>query len=113
MASIAGAAVSPLALLPASGQVANSGNNTLLTPTTGRRLRLFYVSYNPIAAVEAAFRFGTTGTLWLRNNIVANSVIAKDFGDLRVLQGGVDESLMLNLSAAVPVNWTALYLEAG
>lgn len=100
------------ALTPASGQVSSSGNNTLLTPTSGKRLRVYYASYNPLTAVEAAFRFGAAGTLWLRNNITANSVISKDFGDLRYLQGAVNEAVLLNLSLAVNVNWNVFYVEA-
>ena len=99
------------ALTPASGQVSSSGNNTLITPTSGKKLRVFYASYNPLLAVEAAFRFGAAGTLWLRNNITANSVVAKDFGDLRYLEGAVDQVLILNLSLAITTNWTVLYVE--
>lgn len=95
----------------ASGQTAAAGNTILITPTAGNRLRISCVSYNPAAAVEVAFRFGAAGTLWLRNNISANSVIAKDFGDYRYLEGGVDEALILNLSAAVSINWTCFYTE--
>lgn len=95
----------------ASGQTAAAGNTTLVTPGAGNRLRISYVSYNPAAAVEAAFRFGAAGPLWLRNNITANSVVAKDFGDYRYLEGGADEALILNLSAAVATNWTCFYIE--
>ena len=99
------------ALTPQSGQATASGNNTLITPTSGKALRIFYAAYNPLASVEAAFRFGAAGTLWLRNNLVANSVVSKDFGDLRYLQGAVDEALILNLSLAASVNWTVFYKE--
>ena len=100
-----------ISLTPASGQVSGVGNNTLITPTAGKALRVHYASYNPLAAVEVAFRFGATGTLWLRNDLLANSVIAKDFDNFRFLQGAADVPLMLNLSVAVPVNWTVFYLE--
>ena len=100
-----------ISITPASGQVSASGNNTLLTPTAGKALRVHYAAYNPLAAVEAAFRFGPTGSLWLRNNITANSVIAKDFDNFRFLQGAIDALLILNLSAAVSVNWNVLYTE--
>lgn len=100
------------ALTIASGQVAGLGNNTLITPTAGKRLRVYYAAYNATVAVEAAFRFGATGTLWLRNNITANSVIAKDFGDFRFVQGAIDEVLILNLSLALATNWNIFYVEA-
>lgn len=104
-------AISGLVPLVASGQVSSSGNNTLLTPAAGKKLRLFYLSYNPLLAVEAAFRFGASGSLFLRNNLVANSVVAKEFGMSRYLEGAVDEALILNLSLAVNVIWNAFYSE--
>ena len=99
------------ALTPLSGQASSSGNTTLITPASGKALRVYYASYNPLLAVEAAFRFGAAGGLWLRNNLTANSVVAKDFGDFRYLQGAADEVLILNLSLAVAVNWNVLYKE--
>ena len=95
----------------ASGQVSLSGNNTLITPTSGNKLRIYYCSYNPLLAVEAAFRFGASGTLWLRNNITANSVISKDFGDVKYVEGLVNEVLILNLSLAIATNWSCFYKE--
>ena len=99
------------ALTPASGQVSGLGNNTLITPASGKKLRVFYASYNPLLAVEAAFRFGAAGTLFLRNNVLANSVIAKDLGDFKYLEGAVGDALLLNLSLAVSTNWTVFYQE--
>lgn len=99
------------ALTPASGQVNGLGNNTLITPASGKKLRLYYANYNPLLAVEAAFRFGAAGTLFLRANVVANSVIGKDWGDFRYVEGAVDEALILNLSLAVATNWNAMYVE--
>ena len=100
-----------LGLTPASGSVSGSGNTTLITPTGGKSLRVFYASYNPALAVEAAFRFGASGTLWLRNSVVASSVIAKDFGAFRYIQGAADEALILNLSLAVTTIWNTFYIE--
>lgn len=101
----------PGSLLVDSGQVNTLGNNVLHTPASGKKIRVYYASYNPLAAVECAFRFGASGTLWLRNNLTANSVIAKDFGELRYVEGGIDVALILNLSAAVNVIWNILYKE--
>ena len=93
-----------------SGQVTTSGNSTLVTPASGNRLRIFYLSFNnTTATVECYFAFGSTQ--FLRNNVLANSVIAKDFGDFRCIQGAVDQALVLNLSVATTVNWNALYVE--
>ena len=104
-------AVQTLAATPASGSVANVGNNTLVTPAAGKKLRLFYCSYNPNLAVEVAFRFGAAGTLFLRNSVAANSIVAKDFGDFRYIEGGVNDLLILNLSIGVTTIWNALYVE--
>lgn len=95
----------------ASGQAAGLGNNTVITPAGGKLLRVYYAAYNPLVAVEAAFRFGATGALWLRNNLTANSVVAKDFGDFRFVQGATDEVLILNLSLASATNWNVFYKE--
>ena len=98
--------------LPASGSVNGLGNNLCLTPSTGKALRLFYLSYNPSDALEAGFRFGPSGTLFLRHNLtVAGAVIAKEFGVNRFWQGEADESLFLNLSVAAPTIWNAFYRE--
>ena len=100
-----------LQLTPASGSVNGVGNNTLLTPSSGKKLRLSYASYNPALAVEAAFRFGAAGTLFLRNSLTVSGVVSKDFGDMRYLEGAVDEPLILNLSLGVATIWNALYTE--
>ena len=95
-----------------AGQASSSGNNTLITPTAGMKLRVYYLSYNPVTAAECAFRFGATGTLFLRNNIASKSVVAKEMGVSRYLEGAVNEPLILNLSDAVTTNWTVYYSEA-
>lgn len=97
---------------PTSGSASSSGNNTLITPTSGKKLRIFYLAYNPSAANEVAFRFGAAGGLFLRNSLtVGGSVIAKDFGDLRYIEGAVDETLVLNLSSGSTTIWNAIYTE--
>lgn len=95
----------------ASGQVTTSGNTSLVTPASGATLHVHYCSYNPKAATEAGFRWGSTGTIFLRNDVTANSVIAKDFGETRYIMGKPDESLFLNQSVATTVNWTVFYTE--
>lgn len=99
-------------VIAVSGSVSASGNNTCVTPTSGKKLRISYLAYNPSAAVEAAFRFTTGGALFLRNSLtVAGSVIAKDYGDFRYIEGGVNETLELNLSSGVATIWNANYVE--
>jgi hypothetical protein len=98
------------ALQRASGQANTPGNTTLVTPPPGKLISIHYISYNPKAPVEVGFRFGENGQLFLRNDLVGLSVIAKDTGDMHSIDGGVDEPLILNLSAAVVTNWTVFYL---
>lgn len=101
-----------LLMFVASGSVSSSGNNLCITPTAGKKIRLHYISYNNAAAVEAAFRFGAAGTLFLRNSLtVAGCVIAKDFGDFRYIEGAINEVLNINLGTAVTVIWDAFYTE--
>lgn len=95
----------------ASGQSSLSGNNSIVVPQSGKKLRIYYASYNPSVGVTAAFRFGASGPLWLQNTVTADSVIAKDFGDLRYSEGAIDESLFLNLSDSVPTKWNVFYVE--
>ena len=107
---IFGAGRTALILTPNSGQVTTAGNSTLVTPASGNRLRIHYLSFNNTSAtVECYFAFGSTQ--FLRNNVLANSVVAKDFGEFTAMQGTVDQALVLNLSVATTVNWNALYVE--
>lgn len=106
------AAVTKLSLSYASGSASSSGNNTLLTPAAGKKIRVYYASYNPSAATEVAFRFGAAGTLFLRNSIVtAGSIVAKDVGDARYVEGAANEALIMNLTNAVATIWNVFYVE--
>lgn len=99
-------------LTPVSGSVNGVGNNLCITPSSGARLRLYYVSYNPSQSVQAGFRFGDAGILWLLNTLtIGGAVVAKDFGT-RYVEGAVDESLYLYLDGAVATIWNAFYREA-
>ena len=101
-----------IALTIGAGQATGAGNTLLVSPHPDRRLRLHYVSYNPKAAAEVGFRFGEAGLIWLRNDLIAPmSVIAKDLGDFRFLEGGVGEALYVNQNNAVTTNWTVFYTE--
>lgn len=102
---------SKLKLTIVSGSAASSGNTTAVTPAAGKKLRVSYLAYNPALAVECAWRFGAAGPLFLRNSMPAGGIVAKDFGDMRYLEGEVDEPLVLNLSLAVTVIWNCTYVE--
>lgn len=102
----------PLAIThPVSGTTSSAGNTAVATPTSGKRIRISYLSYNPEAENECAFRFGASGALFLRNVVPAGGIVAKDFGDYRYIQGAVDEVLYINLSDAVPTIWNVFYSE--
>src|SRR6266498_720387 len=58
-----------ISLIPISGTDSGSGNNTIITPTLGKKLRISYLSYGAAVAVTCAFRFGASGPLFLRNAI--------------------------------------------
>ena len=83
-----------------------------MTPAAGKKIRLFYASYNPDAPTTLGFRFGAAGATFLNNKItVAASIVAKDLNYKRYLEGAVDEPLILNQDAAVNTIWNILYLE--
>lgn len=98
-------------LTPASGTASSNGNNTLITPAAGKKLRISYLSYNPATAVTCAFRFAAAGALFLQNVMPAGSIVAKDFGDLRYIEGAINEALILNLSSGVSTVWNCFYVE--
>lgn len=95
-----------------SGSSSSSGNTEIIIPSfAGAKLRVTYLSYNPLSPVEVAFRFGASGDLFLRNNIVtAGSIVAKDFG-VRYIEGEYGESLFLNLSTGATTIWNVHYVE--
>jgi hypothetical protein len=95
-----------------SGQVTNSGDTTIITPAVGKRIRIYYVSYNLIdpTITEIYFKFPSIGP-FLRNKITQYSVIAKEFGTVRPLCGIINDVFIINLDQAVRVNWNASYEE--
>lgn len=102
---------SSVQLTPISGTASSSGPNTLITPASGNSLSLYYLSYNPSAPVTLSFHFGAPPYMLKNDIVVGGSIIAKDFGDLRCVRGGTDQSLYLELSAAVSTNWNVFYVE--
>lgn len=94
-----------------SGIASASGDTDLVVPFGTNKIRIHYMSYNPAAAVTAAFKFGS-GSLFFQNVVtVGGSIIAKDNGDFRYIEGSPGETLKLNLSAAVSTAWNVFYTE--
>lgn len=99
-----------------SQTVSTSGNTTLITPTSGRRVRLFYVLMNADGAnaadVTSAVRFGASGSLVYPVCLKAGSIFARNIGaGRRYVQGAINEALIANLSAAQTVNLTVEWEE--
>lgn len=93
-----------------SGLISTSGG-ALVTPASGKKLRVYYVSYNPeLVETELGLQFGS-GTLFLYNKVQAGSIIAKDFGDTRYLQGGINESLNIYIGTFSNVYFNVFYTE--
>lgn len=92
----------------------SSGNNTVYTPASGKKVRLYSFGYSAGANVTgclAGLRFGPAGTIF--NNqylITAGQAWNRNFqGGKRYIEGAVDESLIVNLGAAqtVYINYEA------
>jgi hypothetical protein len=85
----------------------------ILTPLSGKKLRVYYASYSPTSAPTLLyFSFGSGGAPFLRNNIVvAGSIIAKDFGSHRYVEGGVNVPLYVTTNADVDVHYNVFYTE--
>ena len=93
------------------GTVSAAGNNAIVTPAAGKKVRVHYFAYNPETAGTFFYRFGTGGASHLRAKVPAESYISRAFEASYRLDGAVDESLFLNLDAAVNVNYSVYYTE--
>ena len=92
-------------------QVNALGNTPVVTPTAGRRLRLFWVgmstSENNGGEVLVLIRFGaTTHYRWRMGSPGA-------FSHWEVIEGAVDEPLTVNLDQPLPVEFNYTYEEFG
>lgn len=91
--------------------LSTAGNNTIVTPTTGKRIRLHWIgmvrgvsvltSTDPLAVVK----FGSTGTEKYRWYVGA-------FSHWEPVDGPLNTPLIVNLSAAAPVQVNVTYEEA-
>lgn len=93
-----------------SGNTSTSGA-ALVTPASGKKLRVYYASYNPqLVDTELGFQFAS-GVLFLYNQVPAGSIVAKDFGDTRYIQGGIDEPLNIFIGTFALVYFNVFYTE--
>lgn len=88
-----------------TSSIASSGNNTIHTPAAGKKIRLYYFGYSAgatVVGITAGIRFGAAGTVFDQQYLVA---AGQPFGrniqaGKRYVDGGVDEALVVNLSAS-------------
>lgn len=93
-----------------SSSTAASGNTAVVTPASGKAVRVHYVSYNPSSDQnEIAFRFGAAGAKFLLNTVPAGSIIAKDFGDAKYVTGAIDEVFYFYQGFGASSNYNVFY----
>lgn len=93
-----------------------SGNTEVVAPSSGKRVRVLYLSFNADGAntgdVTAAIRFGAAGALIYTMSLKAGSIFARNIGaGLNYIQGATGESLYVNLSTSGTVNVTVEWEE--
>lgn len=98
----------PVDTLTKSSVLANSsGDTTLVTPSAGQAVRLYFFGYSASSsnssAVRASLRFGSN-TAFDNQYLMASQPYARNIGAGRkYIQGATNEALIVNLSAAETV----------
>lgn len=95
-------------LTKATVTASSSGNNTILTPTAGSKIRLYHLGYSAGAGVTGVLvgaRFGAAGTIFDNEYLVtAGQAFARNIqAGKRYVDGAVNEPLVVNLSGAQTV----------
>lgn len=101
-----------------AGFTFSSGDSTILTPSAGKALRLFYYMVNG----DSANTVGVTATLKFNGgsgitnvSIPPGATLARNIGAGKYyFQGAADQTLVLNLVMSIgsqTVNWALEYLE--
>jgi hypothetical protein len=85
-----------------------AGNNTLHTPASGKKIRLYFFGYSAgadVTGLVAALKFTTSGTVFDRQYLIAaGQPYARNIqAGKRYIDGGVDEALILNLDVSQTV----------
>lgn len=93
-----------------------SGDNTVLTPGVGNRIRLNYISLSAdggnSADVTVIVKFASGGGTNYKVSLKAGSIWARNVGaGRRYLDGGTNNALIINLSAAQTVHCSIEYDE--
>ena len=96
----------------ASGTANAAGNNTIITPASGKKVEPHFLMYNLEATNTVFWRFGAAGTGFILANLPKDSTISKSIDHVNLrLRGAVDAPLILNLANASNVNYTVFYIE--
>lgn len=84
-------------------EISSLGDNIIITPSLGQRLRIFWVGFstseNNTAEVLAIVKFGVGGSAQYRWTLGTPGL----FSHWETLEGAINESLIVNLSGAQPV----------
>jgi hypothetical protein len=85
----------------------SSGNNTIHTPSSGKKVRLFYFDYSAgsdVAGVLVGIKFGSNAVFDNQYLIAPGQPFARNIkAGNSYVEGAVDEPLIVNLSAAQTV----------
>jgi len=99
---------------PATLNATASGNTAIVTPTSGKAIRVYYIHFSNRDTVNASprvgLRFTTTGTIYFSSTLAATGMINANLLP-HYWEGAVNEALYVNLSAAGNVDVTVLYGE--
>lgn len=102
-------------LTPYTGTATASGDTTILTPASGKKIRVYFFEANNggAADITAYFKFGSGGT----GKELGKTLIAKNGGGFarslvnNYFEGAADEVLKINLSSSGTINWTIGIME--
>jgi hypothetical protein len=86
----------------------SSGNNTIHTPASGNKIRLYFFGYSAgsnVTGVLCGLKFTTSGTVFDYQYLTAaGQPYARNIqAGKRYIDGGIDEALVLNLNGAQTV----------
>ena len=101
----------------AVGSTVNTiGNNTVITPASGKRIGLQYICLSADggngADVVVTIKFTNAGAVKYKLSLKAGAIWARNIGArARWLAGGIDESLVVNLSDSQSVHCSFEYEE--
>lgn len=107
--------ISPDTFTAVASTISSSGNNTVLTPSSGKAIRLHYVclsaSTDNTSPVTASVKFNGGSTLY-KVSLYGGSMFARNIGaGNRYLQGSTNQTLVVDLSTAQSIHVNVEYEE--